>query len=100
MMKKGKSYNLYGFLSYSPNLIKPAFVIDKSFPFFKHTKILSVNVLILEQKNIFHVKSKFQKELGLDISYTNKLPPIGLPKAAETPAAAPAAATSLLKKSF
>jgi hypothetical protein len=100
MIKKGKSCNLYGFLSYSPNFIKPAFVIDKSFPFFKHTKILRVNVLILEQKNIFQVKSKFKKELGFDISYTNKLPPIGLPKAAETPAAAPAAATSLLKKSF
>ena len=67
-MKKGKSCNLYGFLSYSPNLIKPALVIDKSFPSFKQTKILSVNVLMLEQKKIFHVKSKFQKELGLDIS--------------------------------
>lgn len=59
-----------------------------------------MNVLTLEQKNIFHVKPKDQKVLGFEISYANKLPPIGLPNAAETPAAAPAAAISLLQCSF
>jgi len=65
-----------------------------------HIRIFSVNVLILEQKKIFHVSPKLQYVLGLEISYTSKLPPIGLPNAAETPAAAPAAATSLLQISF
>jgi len=55
---------------------------------------------MLELKNIFQVKSKLQYVLGFEISYANKLPPIGLPKAAETPAAAPAAAAYLLKSSF
>jgi hypothetical protein len=100
MIKKGKSYNLYGFSSYSPNLIRPAFVILKSSPFIIHIRIFSVNVLTLEQKNIFQVNPNDQKVLGFEISYANKLPPIGLPKAAETPAAAPAAAISLLKCSF
>ena len=62
--------------------------------------MFNVNVAILELKNIFHVRSKPQYVLGLEISYANKLPPIGLPKAADTPAAAPAAAAYLLKSSF
>lgn len=71
-----------------------------SFPWTAQTKILSMKVLMLELKNIFHVRSKLQYVDGLEISYANKLPPIGLPKAADTPAAAPAAAAYLLKSSF
>ena len=59
-----------------------------------------MNVLTLEQKNIFHVKPKDQNVLGFEISYAKSVPPIGLPKAADTPAAAPAAAISLLQFSF
>ena len=81
-------------------MIIPAFVILTSFPWTAQTNILSINVLILELRNIFHVRSKLQYVLGLEISYANKLPPIGLPNAAETPAAAPAAAAYLLKSSF
>lgn len=66
----------------------------------RHMRIFKVKVLMLEQKNIFQVRANDQKVDGLDISYTNKLPPIGLPNAADTPAAAPAAATSLLQCSF
>jgi hypothetical protein len=63
-------------------------------------KMFKAKVATLEQKKIFHVRSKVQYVLGLEISYASKLPPIGEPKAAETPAAAPAAAISLLKFSF
>jgi len=38
--------------------------------------------------------------LGLDISYANKAPPIGAPKATLTPADAPAAIKVLLFSSF
>jgi hypothetical protein len=62
--------------------------------------MFNTNVLILELRKIFHVKSKPQYVLGFEISYANKLPPIGLPKAADTPAAAPAAAAYRLKSSF
>ena len=59
-----------------------------------------MKVLILEQKKIFQVKPNDQYVLGLDTSYANSDPPIGDPKAADTPAAAPAAAISLLSTLF
>lgn len=57
--------------------------------------MLRVKELILEQKKTFHINSNDQNVSGLDISYANRLPPIGAPKAAATPAADPAAASSL-----
>jgi len=81
-------------------LIIPAFVILISPPYLRQTIKFRTNVDTLEQKNIFHIRPNDQKVLGLDISYTNNEPPIGEPKAADTPAAAPAAAISLLSKSF
>lgn len=62
--------------------------------------MLSTKVLIDEQRNVFQIRLKLQKLDGLESSYANKVPPIGEPKAAATPAAAPAAAKSLLSKSF
>lgn len=60
IMKKGKSYSLYGFSSYSPNLIRPALVILRSFPFMTHIRMLRVKVLMLEQKKIFQVNANDQ----------------------------------------
>jgi len=60
MMKNGKSYSLYGFSSYSPNLIRPAFVILRSLPLIMHIRMFKVKVLMLEQKNIFQVRAKDQ----------------------------------------
>ena len=51
---------------------------------------------MLEQKNIFHVSSNDQNEEGRLTSKMKRVPPIGAPKAALTPAAAPAAAISRL----
>ena len=62
--------------------------------------MLRMNVLILEQKKVFHMSPNDQNVVGLDISYAKSEPPIGEPKAADTPAAAPAAAISLLSTLF
>lgn len=63
-----------------------------SSPFFRHDRMLSTQVLILEQKKILQVSSNDQKVEGVDVSYMKSVPPIGAPKAALTPAAAPAQA--------
>jgi hypothetical protein len=81
-------------------LISPAFVILRSFPALRQLKILRMKVLMLEQKKVFHIKPNDQNVYGLDISYANNEPPMGEAKAAETPAAAPAAAISLLLTLF
>ena len=49
-----------------------------------------------EQKKICQVSSKDQNVAGRDTSKINRVPPIGEPNAAETPAAAPAQANSRL----
>ena len=51
-------------------------------------------------KNTFQIIANLQNVLGLDISYENKVPPIGAPKAALTPAEVPAAIKCLLFTSF
>ena len=40
---------------------------------------------------VFQIIEKVQNEVGFDISYANRAPPIGAPKAAATPADPPAA---------
>lgn len=65
-----------------------------------HEKIFSTPVLMLEQKKIFHVSSNDQNVEGLVVSYIKRVPPMGAAKAALTPAAAPAQASSLLVDSF
>jgi hypothetical protein len=67
-----------------------------SFPCISVTNIFKTKVLMLEQKNIFHVSSNDQNEEGRLTSKMKRVPPIGAPKAALTPAAAPAAAISRL----
>jgi hypothetical protein len=69
-------------------------------PALRQLKILRTKVAILEQKKVFHIKPNDQNVYGLDISYANNEPPMGEAKAAETPAAAPAAAISLLLTLF
>ena len=71
------------------------------------TKILYIVVKKDTQKfataqdtNTFQIIENLQKVLGLDISYANKAPPIGEPKATLTPADAPAAINTLLFSSF
>ena len=62
--------------------------------------MFKTKVLTLEQKKIFQVRSNVQNDEGREISYMNKEPPIGEPKAADTPAAAPAQAISRLSTSL
>lgn len=52
----------------------------------------------MEQKSTFHVSPWFQKDEPS--SRLNKVPPIGAPKAAATPAAAPADTKSRLSLSL
>ena len=81
-------------------MIIPALVILTSYPFFRKLRMFRTKVLMLEQKKIFQVSPNDQKVLGCDISYINSVPPIGDPKAAATPAAAPAQAISRLSFSL
>ena len=53
-----------------------------------------------EQKKTLQVNENVQKVLGFDNSKANNEPPIGAPKAADTPAAAPIAKHFLLSLSF
>ena len=85
---------------YEPNLIKPALVKCTVSSFLIALRIFKMNVAILEEKNIFHVRLNEKNVLGRETSYIKRLPPIGAPKAAETPAAAPAHAISRLSIAF
>ena len=55
-------------------------------------RIARVSVEIAEAKKTSHNMLNVQKVVGLEISKQKRAPPIGEPKAAETPAAAPALA--------
>ena len=46
---------------------------------------------IAQQTKTFQITENFQNVFGFDISYANRAPPIGAPKAADTPADIPAA---------
>ena len=66
--KNGKSFSSYGLELYYPNLIRPAFMTWTGSPFFSEERMFKQKVATLELKNIFQVKSKLQKELGLETS--------------------------------
>ena len=53
-----------------------------------------------EEKNVSQMVRNVQNVVGFESSYVNKAPPIGDPKAALTPADAPAAMKVLFSKSF
>merc|ERR1712016_132154 len=59
-----------------------------------------MKVHIDEPKNTLHNMLNVQNVLGFELSYENSEPPIGEPKAADTPAEAPAATSCLLMTSF
>lgn len=69
-------------------------------PALRAVNTASVNVLIPEQKKILQSILNDQNVVGLETSYANREPPIGAPKAALTPADAPAAINVLLSASF
>jgi len=52
------------------------------------------------QKKVLQSMLKSQNVLGLESSYENKVPPMGAPKAALTPADTPAQVNSRLLTSF
>ena len=54
-----------------------------------------VSVLMAEAKKTSQSMLKVQKVVGFEISYVKSAPPMGDPKAAETPAEAPAAMSCL-----
>mmetsp|Transcript_6817 Transcript_6817/g.8992 ORF Transcript_6817/g.8992 Transcript_6817/m.8992 type:complete len:209 (+) Transcript_6817:1431-2057(+) len=83
-----------------PNLRIPESDKVTGAPVFKAVKMDKVNVLIPEQKKILQSILNDQKVVGLDTSYAKREPPIGAPKAALTPADAPAAMKVLLSQSF
>lgn len=83
-----------------PNLRTAAPLKDYTFPSYKFVSVARVNVLTAEVKKTSQRVLNVQNVVGFEISYANKAPPIGEPKAALTPAAAPAAMNVLLSWSF
>ena len=79
-----------------PNLSTAAPLRDITLPLSILVRNARVSVLTAEVKKTSQRVLKVQKVVGFDISYANKAPPIGDPKAALTPAAAPAAMNVLL----
>ena len=66
----------------------------------KFVKIAKTKVLMADEKNVSQMVRNVQNVVGLDNSYVKRAPPIGEPKAALTPAEAPAAMKVLFSKSF
>lgn len=60
----------------------------------------SENTAMAHEKKTFHMIENFQNVLDIDISYEKRVPPIGAPKAAATPAEHPAAIKWRLLLSF
>ena len=74
-----------------PNLSTEAELRVTSLPCHRLVKIARVRVEIAEAKNVSQSILNVQKVVGFEISKQKRAPPMGEPKAAETPAAAPAA---------
>ena len=83
-------------------VIDPNFTVDPVKP--SLNPLLSANVYSiprtktakLQVMKVFQIIEKVQNEVGFDISYANRAPPIGAPNAAATPADPPAAINCLL----
>lgn len=74
-----------------PNFKTEALLNVTSYPSYKLVRMARVSVEIAEAKKTNQSILKVQKVVGLEISKVKSAPPIGDPKAAETPALAPAA---------
>ena len=74
-----------------PNFKAPESVTEIGDPWERDYIMLSVNVPTLVAKNTRQSILNVQKVLGFEISYENKAPPIGAPKAQLTPTEDPAA---------
>ena len=82
------------------SFIRPEFKTSRDWPLYNYYNIPKKNVEIEEQKKTLQVSEKVQKVFGFESSKANRDPPIGAPKAAETPAAPPIARNFLLSVSF
>ena len=96
MMAAGMSSRVFSSGSRYPNFRVAASVRENGEPVFKAVKIESINVQTEDPKKTRHSILNVQNVLGFEISYENSEPPIGDPKAADTPADAPAATSYLL----
>ena len=74
-----------------PNLRTEALERVTSLPWYRFVRIASVSVDIAEAKKTSHSMLNVQKVVGFEISKVKRAPPIGEPKAADTPELAPAA---------
>jgi hypothetical protein len=83
-----------------PNLRVEPDQLPYKLPFIMFYKKAKKKVPSEQERKTFQIIVNFQKVFGLDISYENKVPPIGDPNATLTPAEAPAAANCLLFSSF
>ena len=83
-----------------PNLSSEALSRDITPLFFNDSHIPKVKVLIAELMKTLQSIPNVQNVLGFEISYVNKVPPIGAPKAALTPAELPADMNVRLSVSF
>lgn len=74
-----------------PNLRTEELVRVTVDPLNRLVRVAKVSVEMAEQKNTSQSMLNVQKVVGFEISKVKSAPPIGDPKAADTPAAAPAA---------
>lgn len=83
-----------------PNLRAALSYSDGGTPSHMELRKDKTNVLRADAANTLHSMLKVQKVFGFDISYEKSAPPMGAPKAALTPADAPAATIYLFVTSF
>lgn len=86
--------------SWLPNLMVEPLNPSVTLPLARVCRMANTSTATEQQVNVRQTISKVQKTVGFDISYANSVPPIGAPKAALTPADAPAAMIYLLNSSF
>lgn len=84
----------------SANFKSPPFTILYIFPSLAASNKVRTKTPIEVARNVRQAIPKVQKLIAFDVSYANKTPPIGAPKAAATPTPAPAATMILLSLSF
>ena len=85
----GMSRTLFSVSSSFPNFSVDWSVSENGDPSSSDVRIESVNVLNALARKTLQSIPNVQKVLGLEISYENKVPPIGAPNAALTPADMP-----------
>ena len=91
MMAAGKSRSEDSVSESLPNLRAPVSFREKVVPVQSELRIPSRNVQMEQEANTRQSMLNVQNVFGFEISYENRAPPIGAPKAADTPVEAPAA---------